>query len=53
MLQRGAVADPAERSHQVVAIRKVTERLHADPKLTVSLLPIGDGLMLARKRPGS
>lgn len=49
MFRHGAVADPADRSHQVVAIRSVTRRLHADPSLTVSLLPIGDGLMLARR----
>lgn len=49
MLWHGAVADPADQSHQVVALRKVAERLHADPGLTVSLLPIGDGLMLARR----
>lgn len=49
MLWDGAVADPADDSHQAVALRRVARRLHADPGLTVSLLPIGDGLMLARR----
>jgi predicted O-methyltransferase YrrM len=50
MLWHGAVADPDDDSHQVVALRQVAARLHADPSLTISLLPIGDGLMLARRR---
>ncbi len=50
MLWHGAVADPVDDSHQTVALRRVARRLHDDPALTVSLLPIGDGLMLARRR---
>lgn len=50
MLWHGAVADPDDRSHQAVMLRQVATRLHDDPGLTVSLLPIGDGLMLARRR---
>ena len=49
MLWHGAVADPAETGRQAVALRQVAVRLHGDPSLTVSLLPIGDGLMLARR----
>lgn len=50
MLWHGAVADPSDTRHQAVTLRRVAERLHGDPSLTVSLLPIGDGLMLARRR---
>jgi predicted O-methyltransferase YrrM len=49
MLWHGAVADPDDQGHQVKALREVAARLHDDPHLTVSLLPIGDGLMLARR----
>lgn len=49
MLWHGAVADPGDRSRQTTTLRRVAARLHDDPDLTVSLLPIGDGLMLARR----
>lgn len=46
----GAVADPADQDADTVAIRAFNERLHADKRIDLSLLPIGDGLSLARKR---
>jgi predicted O-methyltransferase YrrM len=47
----GAVADPADRSPDTVALREFNARLHADERVDLSLVPIGDGLTLARKRP--
>ena len=46
----GTVADPDDQSKQVRALREVTRRLHDDEAMTSCLLPIGDGVMLARKR---
>ncbi len=50
MLQDGRVADPTARGANVTAIRALNARLHADERIDLSLLPIGDGLTLARKR---
>ncbi len=46
----GSVADPADQSEDTRAIRAVNERLHRDARVGLSLVPIGDGLTLARKR---
>lgn len=51
MLWGGAVADPSDTSRQVVALRRVFERVRNDPALSFCTLPIGDGLLLARRRP--
>jgi caffeoyl-CoA O-methyltransferase len=47
----GAVADPANRDAATVAIRAFNERLHGDPRVELSLLPLADGLTLAWRRP--
>ena len=49
-LWSGAVADPADRAADTLAIREFNDRLLADPRIDLSLLPIGDGLTLARRR---
>jgi predicted O-methyltransferase YrrM len=49
-LWSGAVADPANQEGDTVALRKLNEVLHRDVRVDVSLLPVGDGLTLARKR---
>jgi predicted O-methyltransferase YrrM len=46
----GAVADPADQSEDTQAIRRFNAALHADERIDVSMLPVGDGLTLARKR---
>lgn len=46
----GAVADEADREPDTVAIREFNARLRDDPRIDLSLVPIGDGLTLARKR---
>lgn len=45
----GTVADPAETSASTQAIRRFNETLHQDDRISLSLLPVGDGLTLARK----
>lgn len=50
VLWSGRVADPAEQGDDTVALRKLNEKLAKDERVTVSLIPIGDGLTLARKR---
>lgn len=50
VLWSGAVADPDDGSRQTVALRNVTRAIQNDPGLSPVLLPIGDGLLIARKR---
>lgn len=50
VLWSGKVADPAVRDPDVDAIRALNEALLSDERIDLSLLPIGDGLTLARKR---
>ena len=49
-LWSGRVADPQENDEDTVALRRLNEKLHADERVTLSLVPIGDGLTLARRR---
>ena len=46
----GAVADPDDHEPDTVAIRAFNEALRDDARIDLSLVPIGDGLTLARKR---
>ncbi len=46
----GAVADPRRQDTETQAIRELNENLHADSRIGLSLVPIGDGLTIARKR---
>lgn len=46
----GRVIDPRDRSVDTRAIRAFNARLHRDRRVDVSLVPIGDGLTLARRR---
>lgn len=50
VLWSGAVIDKKDKSEDTVAIRAFNEALQRDERIDVSLLPIGDGLTLARKR---
>ncbi len=49
-LWSGAVADPSDQRESTRAIRALNTKIAADARVTSSLLPIGDGLYLARKR---
>ena len=46
----GAVADPAEQDADTQTLRVLNDRLHHDERVSISLVPIGDGLTLAKKR---
>ena len=49
-LWSGRVIDPAVDDEDTVAIRRFNDKLHADERVDLSLLPLADGLTLARKR---
>jgi predicted O-methyltransferase YrrM len=46
----GAVADPANQEADTQALRALNDCLHDDARVSISLVPVGDGLTLARKR---
>jgi O-methyltransferase len=46
----GAVADPADQDADTQALRELNDKLHKDERVSISLVPIGDGLTLAKKR---
>jgi caffeoyl-CoA O-methyltransferase len=49
-LWSGRVADPENAEADTVAMRHFNEHLHRDERVDLSLVPVGDGLTLARKR---
>jgi caffeoyl-CoA O-methyltransferase len=49
-LWSGRPADPSNTSEDTVHIRAFNEHVHRDDRVEMSLLPLGDGLTLARKR---
>jgi predicted O-methyltransferase YrrM len=51
VLWGGAVADPADHERQTEALRALNAKLHRDERISLSLLPLGDGLTVARRRP--
>lgn len=51
VLQSGRVAAPQEQDKITNSIRAFNQKLHQDPRITMSLVPIADGLTLALKRP--
>ena len=49
VLWDGAVADDAVDDADTMAIRTLNHKIHTDPRVEISLVPIADGLTLARK----
>ncbi|MGI9657807.1 MAG: O-methyltransferase [Gaiellaceae bacterium] len=49
-LWRGRVADAEHTDGETEAVRAVTRRVFSDTRVSATLMPIGDGLILARKR---
>jgi predicted O-methyltransferase YrrM len=50
VLWSGKVGDPSVTDADTEAIRRLNAKLASDERVTLSLLPIGDGLTLARRR---
>jgi caffeoyl-CoA O-methyltransferase len=50
VLWGGSVADPADQDADTRALRALNEKLHGDTRIDLAMVPIGDGLTLARKR---
>ena len=50
VLWGGSVANPDKQDEETQAIRALNDRLAADARVSLSMVPIGDGLTLARKR---
>ena len=49
VLWGGAVADPAKKDADTESLRSLNAKIHADPRVALAMVPIGDGLTLARK----
>ena len=49
VLWSGAVLNPADQTADTVALRALNRKLHADERVDISMLPIGDGLTLLRR----
>ncbi|MCB9637716.1 MAG: class I SAM-dependent methyltransferase [Myxococcales bacterium] len=50
VLWGGSVADPTDQDEDTVAIRALNEKIRDDDRVSMSMVPIADGLTLARKR---
>lgn len=50
VLWSGTVADPTQSDPDIEAIRDLNTFLHSDNRVDLSLLPLADGLTLARKK---
>ena len=50
VLWYGRVADPNVTDNRTQKIRALNQKLHKDDRVDISLLPVGDGVTLARKR---
>ena len=50
VLWHGKILDAKDTDANTVALRALNQKIHSDQRVDVSMLPIGDGLTLARKR---
>ena len=46
----GSVVDSQDQSEDTQAIRQMNEKIHRDPRVDIAVIPLGDGLTIARKR---
>ncbi len=53
VLWDGKVTDPTDQSPDTCAIRALNDKILGDDRVTMSIVPIGDGLTLARKKEGT
>ena len=53
VLWSGRVADPEVKDNRTQAIRDLNQKLHQDSRITLSIVPIADGLTLALKGQSS
>ncbi|HTR19500.1 MAG TPA: class I SAM-dependent methyltransferase [Gemmatimonadales bacterium] len=51
MLWSGAVVDPTRQDPDTLAIRSLNQKIRDDTRVDACLVSIGDGVMLARRRP--
>ena len=51
VLWSGRVADSSHKDPDTNALRSFARKLHGDKRVSTSLLPVADGLLLAMKRP--
>ena len=52
MLWGGSVVDPVNTEVSTKAIKDLNNKLHDDKRVDISMIPVGDGLFLARKKLG-
>ena len=45
-----SVADPQDHSPETVALRRLNEKIRDDERVDMSMLPLGDGMTLVRRR---
>ncbi len=50
VLWSGRVADPRVRDRDTVVIRRLNKLMHEDPRVIISMIPIGDGFTVALKK---
>ena len=50
VLWSGAVADPTAMDQDTIALRALNEKIRADERVDIVMIPVGDGLTLALKR---
>jgi O-methyltransferase len=50
VLWGGAVTDPANQTDDTKALRAIAETAHADPRVHATMVAIGDGILMVRKR---
>lgn len=51
VLWSGDVADPEKKDADTISIRALNKKIVSDSRVSMSLIPVADGLMLVRKNP--